>query len=207
MLKLHAEFIGMFFITIAVGISSNPLAAGLLLVALVYLFSGFSGAHFNPAVTLAAWITDDISTRHLTTNLLAHAAGAIAGAFFVWWILGISHNQQPSASLGAFEFATLELVFSFLFVLVFLFVMYPLKRRKNPIYGLIIGLTFAGCYFITEPLSSTGLNPAFSTAFILIDYINNGQAYFYLPIYLFSPLVGGVLAGLLYKRYITLSAA
>lgn len=207
MLKFHAELIGMFFITVAAGISPNPLAIGLLLVALTYMFTSFSGAHFNPGVTLAAWITDDISTRHLTQNLTAHIAGAVAGAFFVWWVMGTSHNQQPATSLGAFEFAVLELVFSFLFVLVFLFMMYPLKRRKNPVYGLVIGLTFAGCYFITEPLAGTGLNPAFSTAYILTDYINNGQAYFYLPVYLFSPLIGAVLAGLLYKRYITLSAA
>jgi aquaporin Z len=207
MLKFHTEFIGMFFITVAVGFSAEPFAVGLLMVALVYMFSGFSGAHFNPAVTFAAWITDDISTRHFTTNLTAQAAGAVAGAFFIWWITGSSHLQQPNPSMDTFGFAALELVFSFLFVLVFLFMMYPLKRRKNPVFGLVIGLAFAGCYFITEPSAGSGLNPAFASAFVLTDFIGNGYSYYYLPVYFFAPMIGGVLAGLLYKHYINLSAA
>jgi len=200
MLKFSAELFGSLFLTLAVGLSGNPMAAGLILAALIYLFSDISGSHFNPAVSLAAWITGKISPDQLLFYVTAQLIGAVFGAFLVWQISGISHVASPSHSTGTYEFIAVELLFSFLFVLLFLFMVYPSKKQRNPVFGLMIGLTFYGSYMIAEPISGTGLNPALTSAFVLIDFLNNGFSYYYLPIYIFAPLLGGLAASFIYKK-------
>jgi glycerol uptake facilitator-like aquaporin len=200
MLKFSAELIGSLFLTLAIGLSGNPVAAGLILAALIYLFSDISGSHFNPAISLAAWVSGKISLDQLLFYLAAQLIGAFFGAFLVWQISGITHVVNSSPSTGTYEFVVVEFLFSFLFVLIFLFMVYPAKKQRNPVFGLMIGLTFYGCYIIAEPISGTGLNPSLTSAFVLVDTFNNGISYFYLPIYILAPLLGGLAASYVYKK-------
>ncbi|TVR29942.1 MAG: hypothetical protein EA390_09055 [Balneolaceae bacterium] len=202
MLKFSAELFGTLFLTLAVGLSGNPVAAGLILAALIYLFSDISGSHFNPAISLAAWVSGKISLDQLLLHLAAQLTGAVFGAFLVWQLSGITHVASPSPSTGTYEFIVVEFLFSFLFVLIFLFMVYPGEKRRNPIFGLMIGLTFYGSYIIAEPISGTGLNPAFTSAFVLADFLNNGFSYYYLPIYILAPLLGGLVASFVYKKMV-----
>lgn len=197
--KFFTEFTGIFFITIIVGISANPLAPGLLLAAMLYVASEFSEPHFNPAVSMAAWLVGEINLSEFISYLSAQISGAFTGALFIWWLSDTTFITAPAQSTQTFEFISVEVLFSFLFVLVFLFMMYP-ARRKNPLFGLIIGLTLSGCYMITEPISGPGLNPALNTAYIFFDWLNSGYSYYYLPVYLLAPLVGGLGAAFVYKK-------
>lgn|SRR5690554_2022433 len=197
--KFFAEFIGMFFITIVVGISADPIGTGLLLAAMIYIVSDFAVPHFNPAVSLAAWLSGEITFNDFTSYLSAQIPGAFTGALFIWWLSGTSFITQPAQSTQTYEFIAIEVLFSFLFVLVFLVLMYPYKR-KNPVFGLVIGLTLAGCYLITEPISGSGLNPAMNSGYIFFDWLNNGYSYYYLPVYILAPLIGGMGAAFAYRR-------
>lgn len=202
MLKYTAELFGSFFLTIAIGLSGNPLAAGFILAALVYLFSDLSGSHFNPAVSLAAWVAGKLTLQEMLAYILSQLSGAIAGAFFVWRISDSTHIARPSQSTATFEFIAVELLFSLIFVLIFLYMVYPAKKRRNPVFGIMIGFTFAAAYIIAEPISGTGLNPATAAAFILADTLNNGYSHYYLPIYLLAPMVGGLAASAVYKKLV-----
>ncbi|MEX0906591.1 MAG: aquaporin [Balneolaceae bacterium] len=197
--KFFTEFIGTFLITIVAGISANPFAIGLLLAAMIYIAIDFSVPHFNPAVSMAALMTGDITLNEFTSYLSAQIPGAFTGGLFVWWLSGTGFVSEPAQSTGAFEFITIEVLFSFLFVWVFLAMIYP-SRRRNPVFGLVIGLTLTGCYMITEPLSGPGLNPVMSSSFVFFDWINNGYSYYYLPVYILAPLVGGLGAAFANKK-------
>jgi aquaporin Z len=178
------------------------LAAGSILAALVYLFSDISGSHYNPAVTIAAWVAGKLNLQQMFGYIFFQLTGAIAGAFAVWRISDSTHIARPAQSTGTIEFIAIELLFSLFFVLIFLYMVYPAKKRRNPVYGIMIGLTFAAAYIIAEPISGTGLNPATTTAFIIADTFNNGYSHYYLPIYLLAPLVGGLTASAIYSKLV-----
>ncbi|MCC5914162.1 MAG: aquaporin [Balneolaceae bacterium] len=201
MLKFSTELIGTLLLTLAIGYSGEPLAVGFILAVLTYLCSGVSEAHFNPAVTLAAWISNSISLRRLATYLVAQASGAVAGAWIIAWLTGMNITLEPAASTDLTEFIAIDLLFALLFVLLFLYMIYPSRKGRNPVYGLMVGIAFAGCLMIAEPVTGSTLNPAISLGFMAIDYLNSGFSHFYAYAYLFAPLVGGTIAGLVYQRY------
>lgn len=202
MQKFYSELLGTFLFTVFVGLSGNPLGTGLLLACMVYLASGISGSHFNPAISLAAWLTGHINTRFLGVYLLAQISGAFPGAAFVWWLSGSTYSPSPGQLIGVSGFIILEILFSTLFFVLFLCVMYPGEGKKNPAFGFIIGLGLAGCYMITEPLAGTGLHPFMNLAFSLLDLLNNGYSWQHLPVYFFAPGIGALAAAFLYRRMI-----
>lgn len=200
MYKIQSELLGAFFLTVVIGLTSNFLAIGLILVALIYLGSGFSGSHYNPAVTIGAWISEEISTKQCIRYIFAQFIGAVLGSLLVWWIAETTFAPEPARSTSVIEFAVLEVLFSLLFVLVFLVMMFPEKKRKNPVYGIVIGLTLTACYMIADPITGTGLNPAISAAYILLDTINHGYSYYNTAVYILAPLVGGVGAAAIFRK-------
>jgi glycerol uptake facilitator-like aquaporin len=194
MLKYYIEFFGTFLLVTALGISGDPIAIGLLLAALIYIGADLSGGHFNPAVTLAAWAADEIPASGLTGTFTSQILGALTASGFVWWLSGSTFVTQPNPSTSIAGFIAVEFVFSFLFILTFLSFVYPDRRRRNPLYGLMAGGMLGACYLFAEPYSGIGLNPALNIGFTSADTINNGYSYYHLPIYILSPLVGGLAA-------------
>ena len=61
--KYTIEFLGTFFLVLIIGLSQNPVAIGLGLAVLVYMGAHISGAHYNPVVTLAMYINDQIDLK------------------------------------------------------------------------------------------------------------------------------------------------
>lgn len=197
--KLLAEFIGVFFLTAAIGLSASPISAGVVLIALIYIGTHLTDAHFNPAISFSAWIRGKIELHELTEYVTGQVLGAISGAVFVWWVSKIAYAPTPARSTGTFEFIALELLLSFLFILLFLCMMYPAKRRRNPVFGIVIGIGLIGCYLIAEPIIGLGLNPGTTGGFILMDYINNGGSYQYYPVYLLAPGIAAIGAAYAHK--------
>lgn len=199
--KFAAEGVGTFFLVVVIGVTTDPIAIGLLLTALIYIFIHVSDSHFNPAVSLAAWIGERIETSELAVYISGQFFGAILGGAFVWWISKLTYGPSPDQATLPYEFILVEALFSFLFILLFLCMIYPVRRRKNPLFGAIIGLGLTGCYMATVQITGTGLNPAMSTGFIFFDYINNGSSYQHLPVYLLAPGIGAIAAAYAH-RYI-----
>lgn len=202
MKKYAAEGFGTFFLALALGLTSDPIAIAAVLIALVYICIGVSDAHFNPGISLAVWVRGKITLRELFGYTASQITGAAAGAGTCWWIAGTTYYSVPGAQTGTFQFITVELLLSLLFYTVFLCMIYPSTRRRSPVFGLIAGIVFAGCLMISEPIAGFGLNPATTSAFALFDLINLGVAYQYLPVYILAPGIAGFIAAFFHKQII-----
>ncbi len=202
MKKFAAEGVGTFFLVVVIGVTTDPIAIGLILTALIYTSIHVSDSHFNPAISLAAWIRGRIERSELGIYIAGQFFGAIAGGAFVWWISKLTYGPSPDQATLPYEFIAVEVLFSFFFILLFLCMIYPSRRRRNPLYGAIAGIGLAGCYLVTIPITGAGLNPAMSSGFILFDYINNGSSYQHLPVYLLAPGVGAIIAAYTHKLLI-----
>jgi aquaporin Z len=73
-----AEFLGTFLLISVIAFIGNPYAIGAALAAAIVLVGGISGGHFNPAVSLWAYISGKISSSTLTAYVIAQFAAAIA---------------------------------------------------------------------------------------------------------------------------------
>ncbi len=197
--KLVVEFIGTFFLVFTVAVAGNPVATGAILIALVYMGGYISGAHFNPAVTLAAYIRKSISLKDgLAYWVTQIAAGAAAAGVFYW----MAQDYFIPAAGEDIQFATAfvcELLFTFLLASVVLHTSTSDETKGNTYYGAAIGLTVMAAGFAVGRISGGILNPAIALGPVL----DTGKAISshteVLKLFIGAPLLGGLLAGLAYK--------
>src|SRR3989344_7697868 len=136
--KLVIEFIGTFFLVFTVAVAGNPVATGAILIALVYMGCYISGAHFNPAVTLAAYVRKAITLKDGIAYWITQvAAGAAAGGVFYW----MAQDYFVPAVGEDIQFATAfvnELLFTFLLASVMLHTTTSEQTKGNTYYGAAI---------------------------------------------------------------------
>lgn len=200
MRRILTEGFGTLLLVLAIGISTDPIAAGLMLMILLYIGYSFANVHLNPAVSIGVWTLGTDSTSTLVARVAGQFTGALGGAYLTLWIALIPYVPEPASSIGVASFILLEFLFSGLFVLLFLLMVFPASKRIKTLFGGIIGIGFTGCLMVIEPLIGFGMHPALNTAFSILDYIEGGMSYTHLPVYLFAPLVAGILAALLHKK-------
>src|ERR1700722_19590049 len=85
MQKYVVEFVGTFLLALAISLSANPIAIGLMLMALIYAGGHISGGHFNPAVSFGAFMRKRLSIEDLAWYCGAQLLGAFAGI----WMFGV----------------------------------------------------------------------------------------------------------------------
>lgn len=199
-----AEFTGTFFLVLfgtgaAVFAQTSlevALTFGLVVAVQIYAFGHLSGAHFNPAVTLAMFLNHRINITAFTQYLLAQFAGATLGTAILALILNL--NQLGTTALGVTVLADgVSLVGGFLleFLMTFFFVMIILivsgKNGQPQFAGLIIGLALITLILFGGSLTGTSLNPARSFAPAIFS---GGVALEQLWLYIVAPLLGGAVA-------------
>ena len=96
MRKYITEFIGTFFLVLTVGLTGNPLAIGAALMVMIYAGGHISGAHYNPAVTLAVLLRGKISGAEAIIYMGVQLAGAIAAALIVIVFKGVPPKQASN---------------------------------------------------------------------------------------------------------------
>ena len=176
------------------------LVQGFVLFALIQVFAGVSGGHFNPAVTLAAWATRRMDPVDAIVYILAQLSGGVLGALLTKGLLldeGRAGNYgaaQVSDLLGGdFAGAVVEGIGTFLLVLAVIIVGLNAKswRTWAP---LTIGLSFAFIVMVFGPLTGATVNPArwFGPGLIGDDF---GGVWPYLA----GPIVGSLLAVAVYR--------
>ncbi|MBN3760254.1 aquaporin [Burkholderia sp. Ac-20365] len=186
-----------------------PLAFGLALATATYVLGRFSGAHFNPAVTVGFVTAQRFPVRDLAPYIAAQVLGAVAGAALLVYIA----SGRPGFALAASELGTngygdhspsdyplhsalaVEITMSFAFVLARMLV--SKGRSANLIGPLVAGLWLMLSYVVATPITNGSLNPARSTgpALFVGDWALDQLWLFWA-----APLAGGVLAGLLHSR-------
>ena len=194
------EFIGTFFLVLTIGLTGNPLAIGVMLMVMVYMGGHISGAHYNPAVSIAMIIRGLLTIKEAINYILFQIAGAFLAAIFVGWLSGSVMEVAPSNTASVLQILVVETIFTFALVLVILNVATNPKTEGNSYYGLAIGFTIMAAAFAGGEISGGAYNPAVGTGPILVDeLIGDGNTFANLWYYIIGPIVGGVSAAYIYK--------
>ena len=189
------------------------LAFGLSIVAMAYVIGDISGCHINPAVSIGMWIDGRLETKDLIMYIVFQCIGAIIGIAILAVIInsapslggyaatGLGQNGFGSASsvgLDVVGAIIVEIILTFVFVFTVLGV--TKKAENSAVAGIVIGLTLAFVHIMGIPLTGTSVNPARSLAPALFL---GGQALQQVWVFILAPIVGAVIAGLLYKGLIS----
>ena len=119
MKKYLTEFIGTFFLVLIIGLSKNPLAIGFGLTILVYMGAHISGAHYNPAVSLAMLMRKEININDFIKYISSQVLGASLAAYVVS-IMMSNMIVQPDLQEPVAVILIAELLFTYLLVFVIL---------------------------------------------------------------------------------------
>jgi aquaporin Z len=166
---------------------------------MVFMGGHISGAHYNPAVTLAVLIRGKIKLNEALVYMLFQILGAIIGALFVWGFHKKSFAPMPEADLNILKPLLAEIVFTFALACVVLNVATHTKTASNSFYGLAIGFTVMAGAFCVGPISGGAFNPAVGIGPILVDTINHGDSLKNLWLYIVGPFTGAAIAGIFFK--------
>ena len=207
MKKYITEFIGTFFLVTVVCLTNGnflaPIAVGSLLTAIIYMGYSISGAHFNPATTLAILIVKKIELKesiiYIIVQLIAGCAGALC-YFFVWG--RNSGLPRPNMEINILKPLFVEFIFTFIMILVILSVAASKKNAGNNYYGLEIGLTVTGIAIAAGTISGGAFNPAIGLGPMLIDKLLGScpcNPFEYGWIYFAGPFAGSALAAFTFR--------
>ncbi|HKQ56569.1 MAG TPA: aquaporin [Candidatus Eisenbacteria bacterium] len=199
------EFIGTFFLVLTIGLAVisgstlAPFAIGAALMVMVYMGGHVSGAHYNPAVTLAVWMRGKHPASQIVPYWIAQVAGAIVAAFVVHIMTGRTFAPAPSPMASGFQAVMAEILYTFALALVVLNVATAKQTAGNSYYGLAIGFTVAAGAVAGGPVSGGAFNPAVGVGPIIISAAMGGGGFEHLWLYLVGPFAGGALASIVFK--------
>jgi len=209
--KYLAEFIGTFVLVLfacgtaaVVGCSSEngtgylltALSFGLVIVAMAYSIGNISGCHINPAVSIAMLVNKKMSLKDFAGYVVAQFLGAISGAAVLAAFVGKDTGLGANALYNNNILLSLliEIILTFVFVIAILGV--TSKDDNNAISGIVIGLSLTLVHILGISFTGTSVNPARSFGPALLV---GGTALSNVWVFLVAPLIGGVLAALIYN--------
>jgi aquaporin Z len=203
--KLVTEFIGTFFLVLTIGLAVTgqvemaALAIGSVLMVMVYMGGHISGAHYNPAVTLAVWLRGKIPAGEAGAYVATQLGASLVAALVSQMASGTTFAPAPASDVPLGTFFLLELLFTFALALVVLNVATAPTTAGNSFYGLAIGFTVTAGAFVVGPLSGGAFNPAVAVGPILIDSLMGTGGMNHLWVYVVACSLGGLLAAVVYK--------
>lgn len=200
--RYAVEFIGTFFLVFTIGMTVlepggagalAPLAIGSLLAVMVYAGGHISGAHYNPAVTLAAWIRGGFESRDILPYIGAQLLGAVVAA----GVVGSLKGGLEAASAGPEVVPALMAEFLFTFALVWVILNVATARATsgNHYFGFAIGFTVLAGAYAVGPVSGAAFNPAVATGAAMLGLSPWGSIW----IFLLANFTGGAAAALVFR--------
>ena len=223
MKKLLAEFIGTMWLVLGgcgsavlaagypelgIGFMGVALAFGLTVVTMAYSIGHISGCHLNPAVSIGLFMGGRFDKKDLMPYIGAQVLGGIAGAAILYLIAsgkpgfevgGFASNGYGEHSPGGYSLVAClvtEIVMTFMFLMVILGATH--SKAPKGFAGLAIGLALTLIHLISIPVTNTSVNPARSTSQAL--FAGDGDwAIAQLWLFWVAPIIGAILAGLVYK--------
>jgi len=221
MKKLVAEFIGTFWLVLGgcgsavlaaaypdlgIGFVGVSIAFGLTVLTMAYAIGHISGCHLNPAVSIGLWMGGRFNSKELLPYIGAQVLGAIAGAGVLYVIAtgkagfevgGFAANGYGEHSPGGYSMIAAlvtEVVMTFMFLIIILGTTHA--KAPKGFAGMAIGLGLTLIHLISIPVTNTSVNPARSTSQALFA---GGWALEQLWLFWAAPIVGALLAGVVYK--------
>ena len=203
---LTAEFVGTFALIFigagagaigAGGLVGVALAHGLVLMAVAAAYGPISGAHINPAVTIALWFGRQIKAAEAVGYIVVQVLGGIAGASVLRFVLGGAGSGLGATVLAGSISPTQGLVVEAVLTFFLVNTIYntAVSGKAGNLAPAAIGLTLAFCILMGGPLTGGSVNPArtLGPAIVTGNYAD-------LWVYLVGPVIGGLAATLLYDR-------
>lgn len=172
---------------------------GLVVMAMIYAFGDVSGAHLNPAVTLAFAISKRFPMERVPGYVGAQLAGALAASFLLRALFVENETLGATMPRGPqWQSFVLEVVLTFMLMLVILAVSSG-PREKGLMAGIAIGGVVALEAMFAGPICGASMNPARSIAPALVAAITGpngagGGALGSLWLYIAAPVLGAALA-------------
>lgn len=196
---LITEAIGTLILVFTIGAavrSGNPLAPlgiGAVLMAMVYAGGHVSGAHYNPAVTMAALIRRRIDLNGAIGYWVAQLCGAVAGAAVVAAVVPAGQSAAPFLTGHAMAAAVVaEFLFTFALSYVVLNVATSKDHPDNSFYGLAIGFTVAAGAVAVGGISGAVFNPAVAVGGVLMGTLSLSLLWPYLVVQLLAGAAAGI---------------
>lgn len=169
---------------------------GAVVAALIYSVGHISGAHLNPAVTLAFWTSGFFPKRRVLPYILAQSGGAIAASALLLITLGRVANLGATLPLNNNWLQSLILEFVLTFILMFIILGSGLDRRAHIGFaGLAIGLTVGLEAAFMGPITGASMNPVRSFGPALV-----GGIWQHHWLYWIAPILGAQLAVIVYRQ-------
>jgi len=191
-----------------IGFAGIAFAFGLTVLAMVYAIGSISGCHINPAITVAMFVAGKIKGKDAIGYIIAQCVGAIIGAGILLAIasglLGYSldvnglgqngYGAQSPAGYAMWACFVAELVLTALFLLVIL----GSTSEKAPkgFAGIAIGFSLVLIHLVGIPITGTSVNPARSLGPAVFV---GGEALPQLWLFWVAPIIGGILAAVIWK--------
>lgn len=165
------------------------------LAIVVYAFGKYSMAHFNPAVTIAFFITKHVKGRHLPYYFAAQAIGAFMGSIFVLLVMGDYANlgtnyPNPTSTVEAnisYEILTSIFLMGVIYIVVHF-------KKLGKLTGVAIGGIIALDVLFFGLVSGASMNPIRSLAPAIISGVTGD-----LWLYLTTPFIGTIIVAAIYK--------
>ena len=201
MRKYLAEFIGTFFLVLTIGCTVIPGAAGVIAplaigaALMVMIFAGghVSGAHFNPAVTLAVFVRGKCDKKDVVPYWAAQVLAGVIASLVAVFLVGKSGTPMEIKNVPA------AFVAEFLFTFALAYVVVNSATAKgtsgNSFYGLAIGMTVMVGAFSVGAISGGAFNPAVAVGAAVMKLVNFSDIW----IHIVADLAGGLVAGLTFK--------
>jgi aquaporin Z len=208
--KYLAEFMGTFILVfggsmgilaiLQLGGGDDPvkliaigLAFGLALLAGIWAVGHVSGAHFNPAVTLGMLLDGRVSFSDAIGYWIGQFAGAIVASLAV---AGASSTETVAQTVTSYSDQTAAILLELIFTALFVWVIMAVTKKGANHAPVAIALTLVGIHLAAIPFSGSSVNPArsFGPAVVSGEFTQ-------LWVYIVFPLVGGVVAWMLYRLF------
>ena len=181
------------------------MAFAIAIAASIYALGRISGAHLNPAVTIALLATRRFSLGDAIPYILAQLVGASVASFLFAASVGMDAvtvgglgATAPFPGIGYWQAVMVEAIGTFLLMLTIMGV--AVDRQAPPGFaGLVIGLVVGGIITTIGNITGSSLNPARTFGPYLGDYILGGNSlWHFFPIYIIGPVAGALIAAFLY---------
>ena len=194
--ELLATLLFVFTIVGAVNADTTlaPIAIGFALMVLVYATGHISGAHLNPAVSLAVLIRGGIGIGDFVAYVVAQLVGGALGALLaltVWPAAEAAVEFNPGTGAAFVVEAVVTLILAY----VVLNVATSKDNDGNSFYGLAIGGTVTAGAIAVGGVSGGGFNPAVALGLAVHGEFTWSNMW----VYAVAPLVGAAIAGIAFR--------
>jgi aquaporin Z len=194
-----SEFIGTYLLVLTVGCNviggSSTWAALSIASSLmvgIYSLGSVSGANFNPAVSLALFLTGNMDASKMGIYMATQVVGGICASLTYLWLQGSAFNLAPGAGFGGMGAAVVEIAYTFMLCFVVLrAAVSKMNPADNEYFGLAIGFVIVAGGYAGGWISGGAFNPAVA---IGIDVASAGQGVYWCLLYTVYEFIGAALA-------------